>query len=189
MSSKNYSEKTVKLLLLGQHRAELEQMWNEGVSTREMYKYFKCSHESVLEALHRLYGSDAVKERKRKTLARKSKCYAETHGANRTYKKPLEKKWYSVVPKPSWWTGKTKGDYIYLHQFVYCTVNFLTEIPKGYCVHHIDLDKQNNASSNLALMTHADHMKLHSSIRRGGVTTIPKGSTCKCMEAPSIPRG
>lgn len=35
------------------------------------------------------------------------------------------------------------------------------EIPKGYQIHHIDMDKRNNDISNLQMMTRQEHMKYH----------------------------
>lgn len=35
-------------------------------------------------------------------------------------------------------------------------------IPDGYCVHHVDHNKQNNHISNLQLVTHIEHKRIHS---------------------------
>lgn len=48
-----------------------------------------------------------------------------------------------------------------IHQIVYCLFNELSRIPKGYVVHHIDKNKQNNALSNLKLVTHKEHADIH----------------------------
>ena len=34
-------------------------------------------------------------------------------------------------------------------------------IPEGYCVHHIDGDPSNDCPSNLQLLTHGDHARIH----------------------------
>lgn len=34
-------------------------------------------------------------------------------------------------------------------------------VPNGFCIHHIDRNKKNNDISNLCLMTHGTHTKLH----------------------------
>lgn len=77
---------------------------------------------------------------------------------------------YKFVVAPSWYTGsvtKVTG-YVREHILVYCEANGLTELPIGYCVHHVDEDKLNNALSNLKLMTRSDHTTLHCARRREG---------------------
>lgn len=46
-----------------------------------------------------------------------------------------------------------------LHIYVYETEK--GSIPKGYAVHHIDFDKNNNDISNLMLLTRSEHERLH----------------------------
>lgn len=48
---------------------------------------------------------------------------------------------------------------IRMHRYVWEYYN--GEIPKGYCIHHIDHDKSNNDISNLMLMTIEEHSSLH----------------------------
>ena len=48
-----------------------------------------------------------------------------------------------------------------IHQIVYCLFNDLNRVPKGYVVHHDDKNKQNNALSNLKLVTHKEHAFIH----------------------------
>lgn len=43
------------------------------------------------------------------------------------------------------------------------------EVPKGYCVHHVDEDITNQNICNLALLTISFHMKLHNEKRRTNV--------------------
>ena len=185
MVNKKHSEKTVELLL-GQYRAELDKMWDEGVSTDKICKYFRCRHESVLEALHRIHTDAEFAERKSNLLSESSRKHCAIHGPYKTFKHTDDKLWYSVIRKPSWFTGNTKHTHIYLHHFVYCCMHFITEIPAYHVVHHIDGDMYNNSPSNLVLLTRSAHARLHNKMRREGVTTIPQGSTCKCTEAQSI---
>lgn len=51
----------------------------------------------------------------------------------------------------------------YLHRAVWAYHN--GPIPDGYCVHHRDHDKKNNAISNLELLTGAAHMSHHNQER------------------------
>ena len=46
-----------------------------------------------------------------------------------------------------------------LHRLVY-EENF-GSIPEGFCVHHIDNNKENNHPSNLMLLTNSNHHSLH----------------------------
>lgn len=50
----------------------------------------------------------------------------------------------------------------HLHQAVW--EHYYGSIPSGYHIHHIDLNKDNNDISNLAMMKEYDHLKLHSSL-------------------------
>lgn len=50
----------------------------------------------------------------------------------------------------------------YLHRAVW--EHFNGEIPKGYVVHHVDLNPENNDISNLTLLTKAEHRKLHTEL-------------------------
>lgn len=41
----------------------------------------------------------------------------------------------------------------------------ITEIPKGYVIHHKDLNHYNNDPENLEMLTISEHIKLHANIR------------------------
>ncbi len=47
----------------------------------------------------------------------------------------------------------------YLHRIVWEAA--YGGIPKGFDVHHIDEDKLNNSLSNLTLMSHVEHCRMH----------------------------
>lgn len=57
--------------------------------------------------------------------------------------------------------SKDAGACRYQAKKIWCRHNGVDNIPKGYHVHHIDLDPTNNDISNLQLMLHGDHMRLH----------------------------
>lgn len=87
---------------------------------------------------------------------------------------------YLMVLKPDWYTGRKGSRYIFQHTLVMCEAIGLTELPRGFVVHHIDRDRANNDPSNLALMTMAAHSKLHALER---ATTIPQGSRATARSA------
>lgn len=73
----------------------------------------------------------------------------------------VDGKGYVIIPKPEWYVGRKNSKYVYLHSVVMCESLGITEIPKGFCVHHIDGNKTNNDISNLCLLTVEAHSKLH----------------------------
>ena len=73
----------------------------------------------------------------------------------------VDGKGYVIVPKPEWYVGRKNSKYVYLHSVVMCESLGIVEIPKGFCVHHIDGDKTNNDISNLCLLTIEAYSKLH----------------------------
>jgi len=69
---------------------------------------------------------------------------------------------YLMVKKPDWYTGRKGSDYVFQHSVVMCEALGLTEIPKGFVVHHIDRNKHNNSIHNLCLLSSNAHSQLHS---------------------------
>lgn len=72
---------------------------------------------------------------------------------------------YLMIKKPDWWTTRKNSDYIYYHHFVFAKEFGLTEIPKGFVIHHIDGNKHNNDISNLALLHMSAHSRWHSMLK------------------------
>lgn len=85
-------------------------------------------------------------------------------------------KGYLIVLKPEWYTGRKNSKHVFLHSVVMCEHLGITEIPKGFCVHHIDGNPKNNDISNLCLLTVEAHSKLHQIQRK----------MCKSVEASQI---
>jgi hypothetical protein len=96
-------------------------------------------------------------------------------------------KGYLMALKPDWYTGRKGSKHVFLHQLVMCAHLGITEIPRGWCVHHCDENPHNNRISNLVLLTLNDHVRLHSWLALKGATTMAKASTLKWVEAHGTP--
>lgn len=96
-----------------------------------------------------------------------------------------DNKGYFMRMKPVWYTGRKLSRYVFEHHIVVCEQLGLTEIPKGWNVHHCDHNPQNNQFENLVLLSMQDHQKLHRALK--GATTISKESTLKWVEVHGTP--
>lgn len=63
-------------------------------------------------------------------------------------------------------TSKNPESTRYQARKIWCKHNGLARTPKGWHVHHKDLDPTNNEIDNLVLMLHGDHMKLHRKLEK-----------------------
>ena len=72
---------------------------------------------------------------------------------------------YNLVLKPTWWTGRDGSKHIFQHHLEYAVANGLTEIPKGFVVHHTNYDKLDNDPTNLIMMTPSQHVMVHAQER------------------------
>lgn len=62
-------------------------------------------------------------------------------------------------------SSNVNGSVKYTHRRVW--EEHFGKIPDGFIIHHKNGDKNDNRIENLILMTRADHMSLHASIKRG----------------------
>lgn len=66
-------------------------------------------------------------------------------------------KWYP--DRKGYWLGTVKGKPVRLHRYVWEKYN--GKIPKGYHVHHIDHNPDNNDIANLQLLSSQEHLSMH----------------------------
>lgn len=71
-------------------------------------------------------------------------------------------KGYKAVRPPSWYTGYVSRGFVREHILLVCEKFGWTQLPEGYEVHHIDMNKLNNDINNLAVLTKSEHAKVHS---------------------------
>ena len=62
--------------------------------------------------------------------------------------------------KTGYWLCTTLGKR--LHRYIYEKYN--GPIPKGYEIHHIDINKDNNEIENLQMVTRKEHHEIHKSM-------------------------
>lgn len=156
---------------------EVKQAFQENWTMQEVEEKLGVSYELITKIWKIFYTPTERKERKRKMYQK-----AKLGPKNPRYGKPcINKKddvddgnGYSITWKPAWYTGRKGSKYVFDHQLVICEALGITEIPKGFVVHHIDGDKKNNSLNNLALLSVGAHTRLH---REEASKTSPEKST------------
>lgn len=151
-----------------------------GVHWKRVFKYIKANYSSA--------------ERK----SRKARCYRNSKLGNlnpmfgvtgadhpRFVGDVSDCKGYLMRVKPDWYTGRKGSNHVFTHSIVACENLGLTEIPAGWCVHHVDGNPHNNAFDNLVVCTLGDHNRIHRHLE--GATTISKESTLKWVETHGTP--
>lgn len=86
------------------------------------------------------------------------------------YGKKTDKKGYVLIYKPDHKYSKPKKGWISEHRAV--VEDFIERrLRKGWCIHHIDEDKQNNKIENLMIFrSHKAHSAFHNKVRQFGFT-------------------
>lgn len=96
-----------------------------------------------------------------------------------------DNKGYLMRLKPLWYTGRKNSKHVFEHSIIVCENLGLSEVPKGWVVHHCDFNPLNNSFGNLVMLLMGDHSRLHRYLE--GVTTISKESTLKWVETYGTP--
>jgi len=164
---------------------------NTELSQREIANKLGLTLNHVNTAIRKQFSSEFRRQRKvvsykNSKLGDKNPMYGNKLELHPRYKILVsDNKGYLMRVKPLWYTGRINSKYVFEHHIVVCQQLGLTQIPKGWCVHHCDMNPHNNDFSNLVLLTMSNHRKLHSYLE--GATTISKESTLKWVEAHGTP--
>ena len=159
---------------------------NTDLTNTQIRQQLQCRGQLVTDTLAAL-GNTFARDRKRRMYKRSklgtnNPMSGKTGTNHHNFKGVVgDSKGYLLVLKPDWYTGRKGSKHIFQHHEVVCIELNLTEIPKGYVVHHCDHNKTNNSFDNLIVMSMGDHCALHRMLE--GATTISKESTAKWLEA------
>jgi predicted DNA-binding protein YlxM (UPF0122 family) len=118
-------------------------MYCDGMSLAQIGKNFNITRQSVYERF---------KKKKLQLRSRKFKDFIIVDSLKFT------------INKNGYYESTTK-DRLMLHNYNWEKIN--GKIPKGYEIHHIDLNKLNNNIENLKLVTPSEHTKIHSILLNG----------------------
>ena len=171
---------------------QIREMFHSSMTNREVGAVMGCDYNRSIKSIWvSVYGKKAVHDRFRESCRRSKmgdlnpmKNIDPTKHPNYV-KESISTQGYRMVDYPEWWAGARKGAKYLEHVIVACQKYGITELPKGYVVHHIDEDKLNNDPGNLQIMTRRDHMRHHSTERKAqrlsrkgvGVSDSEKHST------------
>lgn len=136
---------------------------NLGITRRVVFRVIKNNFSEEFRKERK------VKNYRRSKLGEKNPMSGKTKEQHHNYKGLCpDGKGYYMVLKPDWYTGRKGSKHVFYHSVVFCEHIGISEVPKGMCIHHIDLDGFNNDIENLALVTMIGHRKIHA---REGATT------------------
>jgi hypothetical protein len=164
---------------------------NTELTQAQIGAVFGLSQKQVSKYIKRHYSSEFRKHRKVKCyrnskLGDKNPMFNMLKEDHHNYIGVVsDNKGYWMMLKPEWYTGRKRSKHVFEHHIVVCENLGITEIPKGFSVHHCDHNPRNNSFNNLVLLRMGDHTRLHGALK--GATTISKESTLKWVEAHGTP--
>lgn len=147
---------------------------NQGMTQQEIAKHFGTTQKVVWRAMHRL-GIPT-----RQAVARNQTGPANNNwrGGRRLEAKQAGKPsygdkgyWYVYAPNHP---NATKMGYVAEHIKV-ATEAADRPLQDGECVHHVDLDKQNNQVGNLAICTYQQHARWHQQLEEIAIGLFHRG--------------
>lgn len=71
------------------------------------------------------------------------------------------KKGHKYIPNNGKLKGKHNSPRINISHKIFCEYHNIECVPKGFVIHHIDENKDNNLIENLMLLSKSEHSKLH----------------------------
>ncbi len=164
---------------------------NTELTQQQIATQLRLSIRQVGKQIKKMYSSAYRKQRKvssyrNSKLGEKNPMFNQLREQHPRYIGVVsDHKGYWMNVKPDWYTGRKHSHHVFEHHLVVCQALGLTEIPRGWNVHHCDGNPQNNSFENLVLLLMSDHSKLHQALK--GATTISKESTLKWVETHGTP--
>ena len=151
-----------------------------GVHWKHVFKYIKNNYSSAERKLRKARTYRASK------LGDKNPMFGVRGDEHHYFVGDVsDAKGYLMRLKPDWYTGRAGSKHVFVHSLVMCAHYGITEIPKGWCVHHVDCNPHNNTVENLMIVTLGDHQRIHRNLY--SATTISKESTAKWLETHGTP--
>lgn len=105
--------------------------------------------------IHKMYSKTEIKNHTKKLISKSNRKKSTRFVSG-----------YELTDMPQNWKGSSYNGLAFTHQVVYCISNNLDQVPKGFNIHHIDLNKLNNDISNLEMMTITEHSRLHRKLEK-----------------------
>lgn len=163
-------------------RDEIAKWFHSDKTLTEIRKQAGIRYSTVKDIWVEEFGEAAVRDRKRRCyrlskLGRNNPMkgkYGKAHPKWLDSDRISDRKGYSRVRAPDWYDGGSWEGYVDEHVLNYCVSRSITRVPEGFCVHHLDMDKKNNAPSNLIMLTNADHRLLHAWINEAIVQRLSR---------------